>query len=535
MKGKMTEGKGTKNGGGQHGFLERQLRMASTSAPRSSSPLSIVYPVPDHDPATWPRHSPTITRPFDFNDPQVRERQRTMDVDMAFQISRARRETIRQSPHSANFDLGQSQPSAELGYSLPEENEIEQTTMSATPDGVLLPDDETIGPLHLESPPHHPPPPDESSLFALLDAHTAPPRQEDDLAASARYDLPTYQANISRSSFDFYRMEQFAAQEKTKLGISPSIDLRPHRLGTNHTAASSIEAPSAVPQNLDGSPVVETVSPREGAESIIFPSPTQAASPTADDTISNRLRYRKLSQSNPRPRVHRKGIGGKLALFESSGSELPNSLSARLGAVFGGASGSGGGHDHYVPPQVHRGDGISGILNTGHDRPFRFSFYSNSLTATIHARSLSELPADGQSFRDLFSGIHPPPSPDLDKSRSSSSNPRFDPARKHTYKYHEKGVNGDSDTSAWWLDVTCPTEEEMKMLSEVFSIHPLTAEDILMEETREKIELFKSYYFVCFRSFEQDQYSPTYLEPINMYIIVFREGILSVCRLLLLF
>jgi len=50
-----------------------------------------------------------------------------------------------------------------------------------------------------------------------------------------------------------------------------------------------------------------------------------------------------------------------------------------------------------------------------------------------------------------------------------------------------------------------------------------------MEETREKIELFRNYYFVCFRSFEQDPYSPTYLEPLNMYIIVFREGTLSVC------
>lgn len=49
-----------------------------------------------------------------------------------------------------------------------------------------------------------------------------------------------------------------------------------------------------------------------------------------------------------------------------------------------------------------------------------------------------------------------------------------------------------------------------------------------MEETREKIELFRNYYLVCFRSFDQDPYSPTYLEPLNMYIIVFREGILSV-------
>ena len=63
---------------------------------------------------------------------------------------------------------------------------------------------------------------------------------------------------------------------------------------------------------------------------------------------------------------------------------------------------------------------------------------------------------------------------------------------------------------------------------QVFNIHPLTTEDIQMEETREKIELFRDYYFVCFRGFDQDPYSPTHLEPLNMYIIVFRDGILSV-------
>lgn len=56
----------------------------------------------------------------------------------------------------------------------------------------------------------------------------------------------------------------------------------------------------------------------------------------------------------------------------------------------------------------------------------------------------------------------------------------------------------------------------------------MTTEDILLEETREKIELFRNYYLVCFRSFDQDPYSQTYLEPLNMYIIVFREGTLSV-------
>jgi len=94
-------------------------------------------------------------------------------------------------------------------------------------------------------------------------------------------------------------------------------------------------------------------------------------------------------------------------------------------------------------------------------------------------------------------------------------------------------IHPAQDINTWWLDVQSPTDEEMKMLSKVFSIHPLTTEDILMEETREKIELFRNYYLVCFRSFDQDLYSPTHLEPLNMYIIVFREGIFFISVLLL--
>jgi magnesium transporter len=79
----------------------------------------------------------------------------------------------------------------------------------------------------------------------------------------------------------------------------------------------------------------------------------------------------------------------------------------------------------------------------------------------------------------------------------------------------------------WWLDVYSPTEAEMKVLAKAFSIHPLTSEDILMQEAREKIELFRNYYFVNYRSFDQDPNSVDYLEPVNMYAIVFREGVLS--------
>ncbi|TRM67897.1 hypothetical protein BD626DRAFT_394767 [Schizophyllum amplum] len=161
-----------------------------------------------------------------------------------------------------------------------------------------------------------------------------------------------------------------------------------------------------------------------------------------------------------------------------------------------------------------------GILNTGHDRPYRFSFYSNALNATIHARSLSELPADGQTFQDLFSGLPAPQQQNRPSSFASTD-------KRQSRLRHPMALTQDAEVNTWWLDVQNPTDEEMRTLSKVFSIHPLTTEDIQMEEAREKIELFRNYYLVCFRSFDQDPYSPTHLEPLNMYIIVFREGTLS--------
>ncbi|KAG9317791.1 magnesium transporter [Chiua virens] len=209
--------------------------------------------------------------------------------------------------------------------------------------------------------------------------------------------------------------------------------------------------------------------------------------------------------------------------------------------------------------------GIGSIVSPGHDRPYRFSFYSNALSATIHARSLCELPAEGQSFEDLFSGraspsprqgdatgeppTFPAPTPVFTSrqavfipngQRTPSSSEQISSSYPNGFlgRPTEKAdpgrpdgsgpvPNADAEANTWWLDIQSPTDDEMRVLSKVFSIHPLTTEDIQMEEAREKIELFRNYYLVCFRSFDQDPYSPTYLEPLNMYIIVFREGILS--------
>ncbi|KAF2087549.1 cora-domain-containing protein [Saccharata proteae CBS 121410] len=120
----------------------------------------------------------------------------------------------------------------------------------------------------------------------------------------------------------------------------------------------------------------------------------------------------------------------------------------------------------------------------------RWAFFSSELDDTIHAAELGGLLMPGERFRDLF---ELPP-----------------------------------DTGVWWLDMLNPTEEEVFAICKAFGVHPLTREDILTQEAREKVELFKQYYFVCFRSFYQmDKTSEDFMEPVNVYAVVFREGLLT--------
>lgn len=120
----------------------------------------------------------------------------------------------------------------------------------------------------------------------------------------------------------------------------------------------------------------------------------------------------------------------------------------------------------------------------------RFTFFSSEIDETVHAPELGGLLMPDETFRDIF----------------------------------ELGPEG----GVWWLDMLNPSEEEVFAICGAFRVHPLTREDITTQETREKVELFKSYYFLCFRSFYSlDKESEDYLEPINVYAVVFREGLLT--------
>lgn len=124
------------------------------------------------------------------------------------------------------------------------------------------------------------------------------------------------------------------------------------------------------------------------------------------------------------------------------------------------------------------------------DTQNRFTFFSSEIDETVHAPELGGLLMPDETFRDIF----------------------------------ELGPEG----GVWWLDMLNPSEEEVFAICGAFRVHPLTREDITTQETREKVELFKSYYFLCFRSFYSlDKESEDYLEPINVYAVVFREGLLT--------
>ena len=196
------------------------------------------------------------------------------------------------------------------------------------------------------------------------------------------------------------------------------------------------------------------------------------------------------------------------------------------------------------------------------DAPYRFTYFNEEFPSTIHSQTISELLQPGQDFKELF--IPDPPELSDESSdeedvmsqqgtmtgRGEASPNAHSRLGTRTSSVGETKIqsperSGDATPSqsnapvrgekpkrygerpTFWLDVLSPTETEMRVIAKTFGIHPLTAEDILVQEAREKVELFRNYYFVNYRTFEQDTSSEDYLEPVNMYVVVFREGVIS--------
>jgi Mg2+ and Co2+ transporter CorA len=98
--------------------------------------------------------------------------------------------------------------------------------------------------------------------------------------------------------------------------------------------------------------------------------------------------------------------------------------------------------------------------------------------------------------------------------------------------------NGEEQArgETWWLDVCDATEQDVNAVARSLSMHPLTVEDVVIQEPRQKIETFPSYYLISVRTLSTiaDKYtketaeytaqSPTPTHPSMLYILVFRHG-----------
>ncbi|PYH40657.1 magnesium transporter CorA family protein [Aspergillus saccharolyticus JOP 1030-1] len=209
-----------------------------------------------------------------------------------------------------------------------------------------------------------------------------------------------------------------------------------------------------------------------------FVALSQQAKPTTS------RRKHSLSSQSKKPRIFydlRPGVHS----FDSDGTKRSSSGECSSEEV---SDLSPGKNEKLFTQVSHEKELLENMKNE--NEPTRFGFFSSESQSTVHAAELGDLVLPGDSFRDLF----------------------------------QLGPEG----GVWWLDVLNPTEDEVGALSRAFSIHPLTTEDILTQEAREKVELFKQYYFVCFRTFYQmDKTSEEFMEPVNFYMVVFRDGVLS--------
>lgn len=157
----------------------------------------------------------------------------------------------------------------------------------------------------------------------------------------------------------------------------------------------------------------------------------------------NEKQQQQLQSDKVRPQNH-------LAMFDSSGAPPPTFPSSS------------------TPPPPPSTDPYNTSTRpippretTSNEKDFRFSFYSNALPATIHARSLGELPMIGQSFKQLFEG--------KPKSSSTTLNDQIQNNVLELNVGNEKDNSSVDDTEAntWWLDVLSPTDSEMRTLSKV--------------------------------------------------------------------
>ncbi|CAG7995087.1 unnamed protein product [Penicillium salamii] len=88
----------------------------------------------------------------------------------------------------------------------------------------------------------------------------------------------------------------------------------------------------------------------------------------------------------------------------------------------------------------------------------------------------------------------------------------------------------NSNHPIWWIDVRDPTEGDVDAVAQALSIHPLTTEDIVMREPREKVDVFKNYYLLSLQTLVASKVKeerPGIPVSAALYMLVFQYGVVT--------
>ncbi len=77
-----------------------------------------------------------------------------------------------------------------------------------------------------------------------------------------------------------------------------------------------------------------------------------------------------------------------------------------------------------------------------------------------------------------------------------------------------------------WLDLVSPSEQDLALVAEELSLHPLAVEDALQTHERPKIESYEGHYFIVFYALEEP--TPDVVERHQVSIFVLQNAIVTV-------
>ncbi|KAJ6153604.1 hypothetical protein N7470_006563 [Penicillium chermesinum] len=79
----------------------------------------------------------------------------------------------------------------------------------------------------------------------------------------------------------------------------------------------------------------------------------------------------------------------------------------------------------------------------------------------------------------------------------------------------------------WWLDVRDAKKMDVASVAQTLSIHPLTAEDVVVQEPREKVEVFRNYYLISLQTLLDFNAEAIVPSSAPFFILVFQNSVVT--------